>query len=63
MLCKVARRHSNVDSQLQFQAWIMRMELDDPDKFLIRLRNVIDVLAQDDWWFDRDAVRDSIPRD
>ena len=41
----------------------MRMELDDPDKFLIRLRNVIDVLVQDEWWFDRDAVRDSIPED
>ncbi|MCP5142302.1 MAG: hypothetical protein H6926_06910 [Chromatiales bacterium] len=63
MLGKVSRRHSNVESQLQFQAWIMRMELDDPDKFLIRLRNVIDVLVQDEWWFDRDAVRDSIPED
>ncbi|MCB1733567.1 MAG: hypothetical protein H6981_03680 [Gammaproteobacteria bacterium] len=63
MLGKVARRHSKVESQLQFQAWIMRMELDDPDKFLVRLRNVIDVLAQEDWWFDRDAVRASIPQD
>ena len=31
------------------------MELNDPARFLPRLRNVVDVLAQDDWWFDRDA--------
>ena len=57
MLGRVARRHSNVESQLQFDAWIMRLELDDPTKFLVRLRNVVDVLVQQDWWFDRDAVR------
>ena len=59
MLGKVARRHSEVASQLQFDAWIMRMELDDPAKFLVQLRNVVDVLVQEDWWFDRDAVHAS----
>jgi len=63
LLGQVARRHGEVDSQQQFEAWVHRLELDDPDKFLVRLRNVIDVLVQDDWWFDRDALRAHIPEE
>jgi len=37
------------------------LELDMPEKFLIRLRNVIDVLVQTDWWFDRDELLSNIP--
>lgn len=61
LLGKVARRHSNVESQDQFDYWIEKLELNDPDKFLVRLRNVVDVLAQEDWWIDRDKIRNSIP--
>ena len=57
----VARRHSGVEDQQDFSRWIARMELDDPSRFLPRLRNVVDVLVQDDWWFDRDALRDALP--
>ena len=34
-----------------------------PDKFLVRLRNIVDVLVQEDWWFDRDELRARIPED
>jgi len=61
LLGKVARRHSQVESQEQFDFWIERLELNDPDKFLVRLRNVVDVLVQEDWWFDREALQASIP--
>ncbi len=61
LLGKVARRHSNVESQEQFDFWIERLELNDPDKFLVRLRNVVDVLVQEDWWFDREALQAEIP--
>lgn len=61
MLSNVARRHSEVEAQDAFQAWMMRLELDDPEKFLVRLRNVVDVLVQDDWWIDRDALREALP--
>ena len=61
LLGRVARRHSEVESQAQFDLWIERLELDDPDKFLVRLRNVIDVLVQDQWWFDREALQAEIP--
>lgn len=61
LLGKVARRHSEVETQEQFDFWVEKLELNDPDKFLIRLRNVVDVLVQEDWWIDRDRVRESIP--
>ncbi len=56
----VARRHSGIEQQQDFDQWIKRLELDQPDKFLIRLRNVIDVMAEDDWWVDRDALRTTL---
>jgi hypothetical protein len=61
LLGKVARRHSNVENQEQFGFWVDKLELNDPDKFLVRLRNVVDVLVQDDWWIDRDALQNDIP--
>ncbi len=61
LLGQVARRHSHVENQAQFQAWVERLELDQPDKFLVRLRNVVDVLVQEDWWIDRDAIHASLP--
>jgi hypothetical protein len=61
LLGRVARRHSEVEDQTQFDRWVERLELDDPDKFLVRLRNVVDVLVQDQWWFDRDALQSQIP--
>lgn len=61
LLGKVARRHSEVETQEQFDLWVEKLELNDPDKFLVRLRNVVDVLVQDQWWFDRDALQAQIP--
>lgn len=61
LLGQVARRHSKVDSQQEFDAWFQRLELHDPAKFLPRLRNVVDVLVQEDWWFDRKALQESLP--
>ncbi|MGB5735079.1 MAG: hypothetical protein WBM40_11630 [Thiohalocapsa sp.] len=61
MLGDVARRHSGVDSQEAFDLWRDRLELREPEKFLVRLRNVVDVLVQDDWWFDRTALQGSLP--
>ena len=61
LLADVARRHSQVDSQQAFDLWVNRLELDDPAKFLVRLRNVIDVLVQENWWFDRDELQSRLP--
>ena len=61
MMGNVAKRHSNIDNQAAFDLWVTRLELDQPDKFLGRLRNILDVMAQDGWWVDRDALRNSLP--
>jgi hypothetical protein len=60
-LGNVARRHSAVDSQEAFDLWMDRLELREPEKFLVRLRNVVDVLVQDQWWFDRESLQDRLP--
>lgn len=57
ILGTVAKRHSDVDSQEAFDLWMERLELKEPEKFLVRLRNVVDVLVQDNWWFDPEALR------
>ena len=63
VLATVARRHSGVENQEGFNRWIEDMELSDPAQFLPRLRNVVDVLVQDDWWFDREALQAALPVD
>ncbi len=61
LLGSVARAHSGVEDQGQFEAWVQRLELDRPDRFLVRLRNVVDVLVQDDWWFDPAELQRDLP--
>ena len=61
ILGRVARRHSDVDNQEAFDLWMDRMELKEPDKFLVRLRNVVDILVQENWWFDRDTLQAQLP--
>lgn len=61
ILGNVARRHSGVESPEELDLWMERLELREPDRFLIRLRNVVDVLVQDAWWFDRDALQARLP--
>jgi hypothetical protein len=61
LLADVARRHSGVESQEAFDLWRDRLELREPEKFLVRLRNVVDVLVQDEWWFDRDLLQGKLP--
>jgi hypothetical protein len=61
MLGSVARRHSGVHDQQGFSAWMEHLQLTEPDRFLVRLRNVIDVLVQDKWWLDRAAIQARLP--
>jgi len=61
LIAAVARRHSDVENQQQFDYWFEKLQLNDPAQFLPRLRNVIDVLVQEDWWVDREAIWASLP--
>ncbi len=61
LLATVARRLAQIDGQQAFDRWFSRLELGDPAKFLPRLRNIVDVLVQDQWWFDRAALQSRMP--
>ncbi len=61
MLGDVARRHGGTRTPGEYDAWFRRLELDRPEKFLVRMRNVIDVLVQDQWWIDRAALQAALP--
>lgn len=61
LMGQVARRHSQVDEQEVFDFWVEQLELNAPDKFLPRLAQVLDVLVDGEWWFDRDRLRTLIP--
>jgi len=61
LIATVARRHSQVENQEQFDYWFNKLELNDPQLFLPRLRNVVDVMVQDDWWVDREALWATLP--
>jgi len=63
LLARVARRHSDVQNKTIFDLWVERLELDQPEKFLVRLRNVIDVMVQSDWWFDHEKLTSELPDD
>ncbi len=61
LMGQVARRHGKVNSQEQFDYWYNKLELGDPQKFLPRLRNIIDVMVQTNWWVDREAIWAKLP--
>ena len=63
LIGKVAKDHSNVQSQEQLDAWMTRLELRDPDIFLPRLSQIITVMVADQWWFDREDLRSKLPQD
>ena len=61
MLSKVAERHSNISGQGQMNFWMDKLELNDPAVFLPRMSQVLDAIVNDQWWYDRDALRAELP--
>ncbi len=63
MVANVAREHSKVEDQEGLSAWMERLQLHDPADFLPKLALVIGaIVPPDDWWFDRDELRDKLPQ-
>ena len=61
MVANVAKAHSGVDDQESMSVWMEKLQLLDPDIFLPRLSLVIGaIVSAEQWWFDRDALRDAI---
>jgi hypothetical protein len=61
LIAMVAQRHSNVQDQQGLDRWLNHLQLREPQVFLPRLATVVDALVGDQWWFDRDVLRDSLP--
>lgn len=61
MLTRVARRHSGIETQMGFQAWMQRMGLENPEVFLNRLAHVLNIIVQDVWWLNREHIRETLP--
>jgi len=61
ILGNVAKRHSNVQTQKEMDAWLFKLELNDPEIFLPRLSLVINSIVEENWWFDRDELRSLLP--
>lgn len=61
ILGNVAKRHSNVQTQKEMDAWLFKLELNDPAFFLPRLSLVINSIVEENWWFDRDELRSKLP--
>ena len=61
ILGNVAKRHSNVQTQKEMDAWLFRLELNDPAVFLPRLSLVVNSIVEENWWIDRDDLRSRLP--
>lgn len=61
ILAKVAKRHRNIEDEESMKIWVEILELNDTDKLFRRLAKIIDVMADDQWWFDRDHLRKQLP--
>jgi hypothetical protein len=62
MVANVAKAHSKVEDQEGLSAWMERLKLHDPADFLPKLGLVIGAIVPvDQWWFDRDELRDKLP--
>ncbi len=63
MLAKVALRHSKVETQIGLDVWMDKLDLRDPDVFLPRMGMVVGaIVGEDNWWFDRAALKAKIPQ-
>ena len=62
MVANVARAHSKVEDQEALSAWMEKLRLHDPADFLPKLALVLGaIVPADQWWFDRDELRDKLP--
>jgi len=61
ILGNVAKRHSNVQTQKEMDAWMFKLELNEPEVFLPRLSLVVNSIVEENWWFDRDELRARLP--
>ena len=61
IIAQVAKRHRGIEDGQTLQTWIKMYELDDIEKLLPRMALILDAIVEDNWWYDRDAIRSHLP--
>ncbi len=61
IIAKVAKRHRKIEDEEMIQIWIEMLELNDTDKLFPRLAQMLDVIVDNQWWFDRETLRSQLP--
>ena len=61
LIAQVAKRHRGIEDQQTLNVWIEMLQLNDIPELLKRLATIVDVMVGDKWWFDREALRASLP--
>ena len=61
LVALVAKRHRNIEDEESIEIWIEMLELNNLDELFTRLGKVIDAIAGNNWWFDRDNLRSKLP--
>ena len=61
LVALVAKRHRNIEDEESIEIWIEMLELNNLDELFTRLGKVIDAIAGNNWWFDREQLRARLP--
>ena len=62
ILAGVAKRHRGIeDDPEMIKMWIEILGLNDVQELLSRLAAMLDAIVGDNWWIDRDALREKLP--
>ncbi|MDX1697903.1 MAG: hypothetical protein R3308_06415 [Thiohalobacterales bacterium] len=62
LVAGVAKRHRGIeDDPDMIRMWIEILGLNDVNELLARLAAVLDAIVGDNWWYDRDALRERLP--
>jgi len=62
MVAGVAKRHRGIeDDPDMIRMWIEILGLNDVNELLSRLAEILDAIVGDNWWYDRDALRERLP--
>lgn len=62
MVAAVAKRHRGIeDDPEMIRMWTEVLGLNDVDELLARLARILEVIVGDNWWFDREALRERLP--
>ncbi len=62
MVAGVAKRHRGIENDPEMiKMWTEILGLNEVNELLSRLAEIIDTIVADNWWYDRDALRERLP--